>query len=137
MVAKLPRRAILAAAVAMCIACRLGASVARAKQRTYRARILALLEFDTPVVDEFVAELARKGYAERIIFERRVQGFVAMSGLDRAAEELVKAKVDLIFANGGLPALTAKHATSLIPIARESDGQTACVHPCRSGDGRY
>jgi hypothetical protein len=60
-----------------------------------------------------------------------------MSGLDRAAEELVKAKVDLIFANGGLPALTAKHATSLIPIARESDGQTACVHPCRSGDGRY
>jgi len=67
----------------------------------------------------------------------RVRSASFYRSLIRSDARLTYDQVDLIFANGGLPALTAKHATSLILIARESDGQTACVHPCRSGDGRY
>jgi len=68
---------------------------------------------------EFVAEFARIGYVEgrNVRFERRIVRGPDLDRLDRAALELVAAKVDLLFAARGTPsALAAKRATRSIPV---------------------
>ena len=68
---------------------------------------------------EVVVELSRRGYTEGVdlFFEvRSPRIFTEPSEQDRAARELVQAKVDLILAYGGSYAMAAKRATSTLPI---------------------
>lgn len=78
-----------------------------------------------PVWDEFVAELARRGFVEgrNLVFEKRFGRDDRTDLLAQAAAELVAAKVDLIYAaRGTVSALAAKQATSTIPVVFYSSG---------------
>lgn len=72
-----------------------------------------------PEWNEFVAELARRGYVEgrNIVFERRFSDYARPDLLDKQAAELVGLKVDVIYAaRGTAVALAAKKATKSIPV---------------------
>lgn len=73
----------------------------------------------------FVAELARLGHVEgrNVAFVQRRAEFGRLDSLDTLAAELVRLKVDVIFAIGGTAgALAAKRATTTIPIIFNSSG---------------
>jgi len=112
MSATVPRRSILVAAAAAGTTCLPKVALAQPKRRVYRVGVFA-----SPAPG-FVAELSRRGYIEGIdvVFEIRLPLDNQASELDRVAGELVKANVDLIYAQGGSPALAAKKATLTIPI---------------------
>lgn len=79
-----------------------------------------------PEWNEFVAELARRGFVEgrNPAFERRFgQGNDHPDVLEKIAVQLVGMKVDVIYAfNGTQTALAAKKATTTIPIVFHSSG---------------
>lgn len=75
--------------------------------------------------NEFVAELARRGYSEgrNLVFERRFGEELRPDLLSQYARELVALKVDLLYAaHGTQSALAAKNATKTIPIVFNSSG---------------
>jgi hypothetical protein len=89
-----------------------------ANGRTLRLGLLWTHEASrAPSVDDaFLAELAKHGYerGRNLAIEGRS---AHRAGVDAAAAELVALKVDVIYAMGGTaPALSAKRATSSIPI---------------------
>ena len=112
MSATVPRRSILVAAAVAGVTCLPTAGLAQPKRRVYRVGVFS------PPRPAFVSELSRRGYTEgiNIVFEIRLPLNDQASELERAAGELVKANVDLIYINGGTRALAAKKATSTIPI---------------------
>ncbi len=64
--------------------------------------------------DEFVAELARRGYVEgkNLVFERRFGEELRPAGVDKLAAELVALQPDVLYAaHGTLSALALKRAT--------------------------
>jgi putative ABC transport system substrate-binding protein len=86
-----------------------------------RVGVLApdLWDRDSPEWNEFVAELARRGYVEgrNLVFERRFGDSGRLDLLEMFAAELVGLKVDVIYATRGTAvALAAKRATTTTPI---------------------
>lgn len=78
----------------------------------------------------FVAELARLGHVEgrNLMFERRFGETGRLESLDALAAELVRLKVDVIFAIGGTAsALAAKRATTAIPIIFNSSADPVAL----------
>ena len=89
--------------------------------KTYRVGVLnpGAADGDDPEWNEFVAELARRGYVEgrNLAFEKRDFDNVRLDHLDKLAADLVLLRVDVIYCRGGTAAtLAAKKATSTIPI---------------------
>jgi len=110
------RRHVWAAAAMLASADRDGAAAANG--RALRLGLLWTHEASrAPSVDDsFLAELAKHGYerGRNLVIEGRS---AHRAGVDAAAAELVALKVDVIYAMGGTaPALSAKRATSSIPI---------------------
>lgn len=98
-----------------------GACVPRVRGAPARIGVLAPAAADAagPLWEAFVQELARRGQAEGRTFEfvLRVAADARSASLDRAAAELVAARVDVLYALGGTPgALAAQRATSTIPV---------------------
>jgi putative ABC transport system substrate-binding protein len=71
----------------------------------------------------FRQELSRRGYVEgrTVITEFRSAGG-DLSQLPALAAELVRIPVDIIVTDGGLAAIAAKHATSVVPIVMATVG---------------
>ena len=118
----LSRRKILVVAAVAGVTYLPTAGYAASAQRVYRIGVLPTFA-DRPIWEEFVAELSRRGYTEGIHlrFERPipVERQLALSDtadFERMVGELVKARVDVIFTQGGPGAIAAKSATSNIPI---------------------
>ena len=119
MSATVPRRRILIATAAAGITGLPTAGFAQPRPPVYRVGVLAM---GMGTWREFVAELTRRGYTEgiNIVFERPPVDLDRANDLDRVAGELVKAKVDVIYTQGGSPALAAQKATTTIPIVFQS-----------------
>jgi putative ABC transport system substrate-binding protein len=84
---------------------------------------IGVIDSDTdqgsPRFDEFVTELARRGYIEgrNLILERRSVDYHRPDLVDKSVQELVALSVDVLYATGGtVTALAAKNATKTIPI---------------------
>lgn len=108
------RRHLLAALAA-------GALAPRLRAATARIGVLAPAASDIggPLWQAFVQELARRGQVEGRTFEfvPRVAADGRSESLERAAADLVAARVDVLYALGGTPgALAAQRATSTIPV---------------------
>ena len=114
------RRACLVGAGAALLQCSAGAAVAAGPAKVYR---IGVLDPDPAVWkenwDEFVAELARRGYTEgrNLVFEKRFGEEVKPELANALAAELVALKPDLIYAaHGSMSALAARNATRTIPV---------------------
>jgi putative ABC transport system substrate-binding protein len=89
--------------------------------KTYRVGVLTPgpADADDTEWNEFVAELARRGYVNgrNLAFEQRYFDNVRLEHLDELATDLVQSRVDVIYCRGGTAAaLAAKRATSTVPI---------------------
>jgi putative ABC transport system substrate-binding protein len=94
---------------------------AQKSTKVYRVGVLnpGAVDPDDPEWNEFVAELARRGYVEgrNLAFEKRSFDNDRPDLLDKLAADLVLLRVDVIYCRGGTVAtLAAKKATSTIPI---------------------
>lgn len=106
------RRAFTTAAIGSLIGLRV-----RAATKSYRIGVFYDDSPDEAAWNEFVAELARRGYVEgqNLKFEKRFS--IPPTQLDAVAKELVGQRVDLIFVLGGTAnVLAMQRATSSIPV---------------------
>jgi putative ABC transport system substrate-binding protein len=130
------RRSCVAGALAAVVQQSLHATAAQAAEKLRRVGVLSQ---DTSLANEagsnaqwqeFVAELARRGHVERrnLVFEQRFGEFGRLETLDPLAAELVRLKVDVIFAFGGTAsALAAKRATTTIPVIFNSSADPVAL----------
>jgi ABC-type uncharacterized transport system substrate-binding protein len=94
--------------------------------RRYRIGVLdSGIDPGSQSLNEFVAELARRGYVEgaNLILERRSVDYRLPDSVHKSARELVALNVDVLYAIGGTAvALGAKNVTKTIPIVFYSSG---------------
>lgn len=88
--------------------------------KVYRVGVLDTVnEPDARTWNEFVAELARRGYVQghNLVLERRIVDYRRPNLVNRSVHELVALKVDVLCATEGTEAvLAAKNVTKTIPI---------------------
>jgi putative ABC transport system substrate-binding protein len=100
-------------------------------QRSKAVRRIGVLDFpDSPEQLRGQAEALREvGWVEgqNLHIERRVASDGQLETLKALAEELVRAKVEIIVTDGTLATLAAKRATTTIPIVMRSSGDAVLL----------
>ena len=98
------------------------AAMAQQPGRTYRLGCLLPLTRDAPVNVAFLEEFRRRGFVEGQNFIVEWRAYLEHPDLvSQYAEELVKARVDVILTGGGETVRALQQATKAIPIVAMTD----------------
>jgi len=103
--------------VALGIVCQAAAPPLRAESRTYRIVLLAPVDYAHGMMREALPELGKLGYAEGrnlVVQHRNLKGDRTL--LQKAVDEAVAAKPDVILVAGTPEVLALKRATRSIPV---------------------